>query len=248
MSTTSTEPSTSTGTASGDAGQGGDGAGAQQQTGQTAGQQPGDAGQQQPQGQQQPAADDAKKDDTPPGADQLGDPGKKALDAMKADRNTARQERDAALAELEALKAKAEGREAEHAAALEAKRVQDEALAKANQRILSAEVRAQAAGKIAPDMLDVLPNLMDLSSFEVGDDGAVDATAIQGAISDLITRKPSLAAQGGSGFQGSADQGARTGQPKSTDEQIAELQAAGKHREAAALKTEQLLKLRDQQQ
>ena len=108
--------------------------------------------------------------------------------------------------ELEALKAKAEGREVEHQKALEAQRIKDEALAAANQRILSAEIRAQAAGKLN-DPSDALAYI-DLSSFEVTDDGSVDADAIGSAITDLISKKPYLAAQG-SRFQGSADGGAR---------------------------------------
>jgi hypothetical protein len=136
----------------------------------------------------------------------LGDAGKKALDAMKADRNKARDEARRLREEFEAFKAKAEGREAEHRQALEAQRIKDEALAAANQRILSAEVRAQAAGKLN-DPSDALAYI-DLSSFEVGDDGAVDTNAIGSAITDLITKKPYLAAQG-SRFQGSADGGAR---------------------------------------
>lgn len=136
----------------------------------------------------------------------LGDAGKKALDAMKADRNRARDEARQLREEFEAFKAKAEGREAEHQQALEAQRIKDEALAVANQRILSAEVRAQAAGKLN-DPADALAYI-DLSSFEVGDDGAVDTDAIGSAIADLISRKPYLAAQG-SRFQGSADGGAR---------------------------------------
>jgi hypothetical protein len=146
--------------------------------------------------------------------------------------------------ELAALKAKVEGKEAEHQASLAAQQVKDDALAAANQRILSAEIRASAAGKLN-DPSDALAYL-DLSSFEVSDDGAVDATAIQGAITDLITRKPYLAAQGGTGFQGSADQGTRTVSQKTVDEQIRDFEAAGNHTAAAALKSQQLLELRNQ--
>jgi hypothetical protein len=136
----------------------------------------------------------------------LGDAGKKALDAMKADRKKARDEAAAEKARADALQAKLDGTEAEHTKTLEAQRVKDDALAAANNRILSAEVRAAAAGKLN-DPADALAYI-DLSSFEVGDDGSVDTDAIGAAVSDLISKKPYLAAQGGR-FQGSADGGAR---------------------------------------
>ena len=137
----------------------------------------------------------------------LGDAGKKALDAMKAERNEAREAAKKAAAELATLKAAAEGREAEHAAQQDAQRVKDEALTAANVRILKAEIRAAAAGKLA-DPADAL-QFIDLSAFEVGADGDVDASAIGSAIDNLISTKPYLAAQGGKKFQGSADGGAR---------------------------------------
>lgn len=142
----------------------------------------------------------------PPGAEALGDPGKKALDAMKAERNAAKSELAALRAEFEALKAAQEGREAEHLAAVEAQKIKDEALAAADERILKAEVRAQAASKLA-DPTDALLYL-DLSTFEVGEDGAVDADAVSAAIEQLIVSKPYLAAQGRK-FEGSADAGVR---------------------------------------
>jgi hypothetical protein len=143
----------------------------------------------------------------PPGAEHLGDPGKKALDEMKAKwkaAEAAAKERDAKLAELQA---KIDGKEAEHKASEEAQRVKDEALAAANERILKAEVRAAAAGKLA-DPADAL-RFLDLSTLEVGADGEVDSKAVASAIEDLVKTKPYLAAQGGSRFQGGADGGTR---------------------------------------
>lgn len=141
------------------------------------------------------------------GATALGDAGKKALDAMKAERNEAKAAAKQAADDLAALRAQVEGREAEHKATLDAQRVKDEALSAANQRILKAEVRAQAAGKLA-DPLDAL-RFLDITTFEVGEDGDVDSDAIASAIGALITDKPYLAAQGGGRFQGGADGGAR---------------------------------------
>jgi len=166
----------------------------------------------------------------------LGDAGKKALDAMKAERNAAREAAKKAADELATLKAAAEGREAEHKAQMEAQRVKDEALAAANERILKAEVRAAAAGKLS-DPADAL-RFLSLSDFEVGSDGEVDASQVAKAIEDLIASKPYLAAQGGQRFQGSADGGARNDAAKvaqltredmsrMTPDQIADAEAKG---------------------
>lgn len=177
---------------------------------------------------------------TDAGEANLGDAGKKALDAMKAKWKAAEQaakERDATIAELQA---KINGTEADHAKAQEAQRVKDEALAAANARILKAEVRAAAAGKLN-DPADALAHI-DLTSFEVGEDGDVDTDAIGSAISDLISKKPYLAAQGGR-FQGSADGGARNDTKKSTAELAAEAAAKGDIRASMALKADQLMEL-----
>ena len=141
------------------------------------------------------------------GEESLGDPGKKALDAMKAKWKAAEDRAKAAEAAAAEALAKAEGKEKEYAAEQERRKVEQEALSKANQRILKAEIRAQATAKLA-DPADALLYL-DMSSFEVGDDGEVDAQAITTAINNLVTTKPYLAAQSERRFQGSADGGAR---------------------------------------
>lgn len=145
-----------------------------------------------------PVAGQSTADDTEtpiPGAEALGDPGKKALDAMKAERTAAKAEAKAVRDEFAAFKAAAEGKAAEYVAEQEKRKVEDAALAKANQRILKSEIRAIAAGKLA-DPKDALLHL-DLDQFEVGNDGEVDTAAITAAIEDLVKSKPYLAAQGG---------------------------------------------------
>lgn len=170
------------------------------------------------------------------GQEALGDPGKKALDTMKGERNAARDEAKALKARLEALEAQAAGREAEHAAEIERQKLKDEALSVANQRILKAELKAAAKGKLADPADAAL--FINLAEFTVSDDGDVDSAALDAAISDLLTRKPHLAAKQGR-FDGSADQGGkRSGgdasqitreQLKSmTPEQIIEAEAAGR--------------------
>lgn len=164
----------------------------------------------------------------------LGDAGTQALARMKAERKVANDRARKAEQELAAERAKAEGKEAEHQASLEAQKVRDEALAVANTRILKAEIRAAAAQKLA-DPQDAL-RFIDLSEFEVGSDGEVDAEAIAKAVADLIEKKPYLATQGGKRFEGSADAGVRNGAKPSqlTDADVKKLAAEGKHEEINA--------------
>jgi hypothetical protein len=140
-------------------------------------------------------------------------------------------------AELEALKATAEGREKEHAADIERQRAKDEALAVANQRILSAELKAAAKGKLA-DPADA-SLFINLGDFEVSDAGDVDTDALTAAIDDLISRKPHLAAGKPRRFEGDADAGQKAGikaaqitsreeLSRMTPEQVAEADAAGR--------------------
>jgi hypothetical protein len=147
-----------------------------------------------------PATDAAPAD----GETALGDAGKKALDAMKAERKTARDQAAAEKARADALQAKLDGKEAEHAAELKSEQA---ALAKYNDRILKSEVKAAATGVLA-DPADAY-KFLDLSKFEVDDDGNVDESAIAKSLADLVKNKPYLAAQGGTRFQGTADGGAR---------------------------------------
>lgn len=144
-------------------------------------------------------------------------------------------------AELDTLRAevaKLQGKESEYEAAREKQRVTDEAISAANQRILKAELRAAAKGKLTdPSDAFRFPEDVDLSSFEVGEDGEVDTAALERAIDNLIANKPYLAVQDGTRFQGSADAGNRNGtgpaQLTQTDlngmsaEQIVEAKAKG---------------------
>jgi hypothetical protein len=146
-----------------------------------------------------------------------------AYNAEKEKRKTAADEARTANEALAALQAKVAGTEAEHAASVAAQRVKDEALGAANARILKAEVRAAATGKLS-DPADALLYL-DLSKFEVGEDGEVDAKALGAALDDLVKNKPYLAAQG-KRFQGNGDGGPRNEDVKSFDDQIAEARKA----------------------
>lgn len=146
--------------------------------------------------------------------DGLGDAGRAALQKERAARKEAEKARRALEAEIAAIREQAQQSSDEAAKKAEADRIRQEATeaatARANERILAAEVRAAAAGKLS-DPADAL-RFLDMKDFEVAEDGSVDAGEISGAISDLIKSKPYLAATA-QGFQGSGDNGSRGGKP-----------------------------------
>ena len=148
---------------------------------------------------------EAPKTDAPvEGEDALGDPGKKALDAMKAERNAAKAELTTMRQEAGRLKAAAEGREAEW----ETERKADaDRESKFRNKYLSAEIKAAAKGALS-DPEDAF-KFLNLADFEVTDSGDVDSNAIAAAITNLITTKPYLAVQDGKRFQGTPDAGTR---------------------------------------
>lgn len=131
---------------------------------------------------------DAEDADDDAGADELGDAGKQALDRMKAKLKAERERRIAAEAKA------SQGADADETETIR-REAETAALAKANARIVRAEVKAAAAGRLN-DPTDAL-NFLDLSRFEVDDDGDVDADEISEAIAELVRTKPYLAAQGG---------------------------------------------------
>lgn len=149
-----------------------------------------------------PSTDPADQNDDgdDDGAESLGDPGKKALDRMKAERNEAKKaarERDAEIAELKRqIEAKDKTPEENELEAARAE-ARAETLSKANERVLRSEVKSAAAGKLR-NPADAL-KLLDLKDFDVNEDGDVDTDQIQDAISDLLEEKPYLAAQGSNG-------------------------------------------------
>jgi hypothetical protein len=128
---------------------------------------------------------------------------------MKAERNAERLRAKELQAERDALRAQLEGREAEHAKEQERQQAKDEALAAANKRILAAQLKLEAKGKLADPSDAGL--YINLDEFDVSDDGDVDADALRGAIEDLLARKPHLAADNRR-FDGAADQGAHVPQ------------------------------------
>ena len=147
-----------------------------------------------------PGEDDTDEDDEddPEGAEELGDKGKKALDRMKAKSKQERAENRALKQQLAQLQAAqdAAGKTPDERALDQARsEARAEATEKANQRILRSEIRAAAAGKFR-DASDALA-FLDLTEFDVDENGDVDQQDINDALADLLERKPHLAAQGG---------------------------------------------------
>ncbi|WP_327376206.1 hypothetical protein OG393_21005 [Streptomyces sp. NBC_01216] len=135
----------------------------------------------------------------PDGAEALGDRGKRALASMKGKWHSEREKRKALE---EQLAAKDGADEAENTR----RQAEADALSKANTRILKAEIRAAAKGRLN-DPKDAL-TFLDLDQFEVGEDGEIDPEEIEDAIEDLLKAKPYLAAATVKRFQGTGDGGA----------------------------------------
>ncbi len=159
--------------------------------------------------------DDQGDDADNEGADQLADKGKQALDRMKTQRNTARDQ----LREFKAL-----GLSPEQIKALQKGDAKSDDQPDVDQirEQTRAEVRAEAAkervvDKIeakaarafadAEDAVAILMRTHDAEDFL--DDGKVDVEAIQEALDELLEKKPHLAVQDGKRFKGTPDGGAR---------------------------------------
>lgn len=145
----------------------------------------------------------------PDGAEQLGDPGKKALDAMKAKWQREREQRKALADELAALKAPKAGTTDQPDPEEIRKQARAEAAAEVLRDRALDKVETKAARLFADpeDARALLASRVD----EFVDDGKVDIDAINEALTDLLKKKPHLAATAGKRFAGSADGGARKG-------------------------------------
>jgi hypothetical protein len=146
------------------------------------------------------------------GDEPLREAGTKALAAEKARRKAETDKRRAAEARIAELESQlSTGKKGDGPDPDQIRReAVSAATAKANERILRSEVRAAAAGKLA-DPRDAL-RFLDLSKFEVDEEGQVDEEEIADAIADLVKDKPYLAATAGSSkprFEGTGDGGAR---------------------------------------
>lgn len=135
-------------------------------------------------------------DDVPEGAEALGEPGKRALDSMKEQRNAARDQVRDLTTQLE---------QAQQSGTSTRERVQS-----LSEQLVKANVLAAAKGQLTnPE--DAFA-FLDLNSFEVGDDGNVDSSAIEQAIGGLLEQRPYLAGEAPR-FQGSAGGGGSSPDP-----------------------------------
>ncbi|MFW0893540.1 hypothetical protein ACJV45_00705 [Gardnerella sp. Marseille-Q9181] len=87
--------------------------------------------------------------------------------------------------------AKLQGREAEYQKAEELAKIQQQAIANANQRVLKSEIRAAAASVLEnPSDATIF---LDLSKFTVSDDGETNSEEINNALGALVKERPYLA-------------------------------------------------------
>ncbi|MCG6499455.1 hypothetical protein [Kitasatospora sp. A2-31] len=153
---------------------------------------------------------DGEDDDADPdGADNLGDAGKRALDAMKAKWREERDRRKAAESERDQLKATKPTEGGDDADSIRTQ-VRAEARAEALRERALDRLEAKAA-RVLADPEDARAYLSArVEDFIDGD--AIDTEAITDALEDLLKRKPYLAATAAGSrprFEGTGDGGAR---------------------------------------
>lgn len=150
-------------------------------------------------------------------AGQLGDAGKKALDAMKGKWQKERDARKALEDQIAKANAPKDGDQPDADAIR--KQAQAEARAEVLRDRALDKIEAKAAKLFADpeDARALLASQVD----DFIDDGQIDADAIGAAITELLKKKPHLAAATARRFQGGADGGARNGStgPKQLTEQ-----------------------------
>lgn len=181
--------------------------------------------------------EDDGEDDAP-----LGPAGERALEAVKAKEKAARAELRALKAELAALKTPKEGDETPEQVQ---ERIRQDVAREFNERLVSAEVRASAAGLFA-DPEDAV-TFLDLSEFDVDASGRVDASDVEDALKDLLARKPHLAKQGGAQSSTKrripevpADPARSQSTPLTLQDKIAAAQKAGDFKAVISLQNELL--------
>jgi hypothetical protein len=135
---------------------------------------------------------DPEPEPEPEGADKLGDAGKKALEAMKAQRAEAKRLAAAEKKRADELARKVaefEDRDKSDLDKATAKAERLEAAAKAaTARAVKAEVRAAASEFADPEDAAAF---LDLAKY-TSDDGEIDTEAISADLTDLLERKPHL--------------------------------------------------------
>jgi hypothetical protein len=140
-----------------------------------------------------PPAPEPPKPADPPAPEGLGDAGKRALDAEREARRAAEARAKELDAELEKFRA-ASMSDQEKAIKAAEKAAAAEADKRWSERIVRAEAKAAAAGKVVD--VNAAVRLIDLSAIPMTD-GEVDAKALAAAIDGLVTDYPFLAATAG---------------------------------------------------
>ena len=151
----------------------------------------------------------------------LGDAGKRALEAERSARKAAEKEAKRAKdleAELETLRTKHQSESERAIAAAKAEGITEERT-RSNERIVRAEVKVAATGKLHHPA-DALLHI-DLADFAVDDSGNVDTKSIAKAIDDLVKERPDLAA----GDNGRPAPGAANGGPRGAAVDTADMNA-----------------------
>ena len=165
--------------------------------------------------QPQPAST-SPEDPSAQDASGLGDAGKRALDAMKAERNAAIAASKAAERELEQLKT-ASLSETEKAIAAARKAGADEVTDRLHARVRRAEVKLALAGAGAvPSLIEDLANAAEFAALTVDDTDQV--TGLDDALKAHKTRVPDAYRAPTTPGPGSVDGGPRApGAPRATD-------------------------------
>ena len=173
------------------------------------------------------------------GTADLGDAGKKALDAMKA---KWRAERDRAKAAEDKLAAATKPPADDDKPDLDAIRKQ------AREEVQAESLRERALDKLEAKAARLFQNPEDARAFLASkvddflDDGKIDVEAIGDALKDLLTDRPYLGVTQGDAkrFQGTGDGGPKgsAGKPQLTKADVEKLAAQGKHTEIEAARVD----------
>lgn len=164
-------------------------------------------------GANEQSADQSASDESA-GVEALGDPGKKALDAMKQKWHEARDE-------AKALREQVAGFEQQLATART--EAENEARNVLNAQTVQYAVKAEAAGKLARP--DLAVKLIDTSTIEVDESGNVDESTVSAAIDKLVEEFPELAARK---FSPNPDMGQRGATPQPTPPTLNEILRAAR--------------------
>ena len=122
----------------------------------------------------------------PPASGELGDAGKAALEAERRARRDAEKAAREAAAELETLR---NASKTDNEKAIDQARRDGELVG--TRRLVEAEIRAAAAGKMANPA--IAARLLDVDGLMPKDGGEVDGERIAEAITELLAREPYLA-------------------------------------------------------